>query len=95
MIIAGEGESNLTRVTEGIERDTVAGYPALLQPGSGTLDLDAGEYLIGLSSPGNAPPNRWAPGRRELLVRLAESLEPAPDLGNRDTWFDAEDAVPS
>jgi hypothetical protein len=36
-----------------------------------------------------------APARRELLVELAESLEPAPDLGDRTTWFDAEQAVPN
>jgi hypothetical protein len=73
----------------------IAGYPALLQAGTGSLDLDAGRYLIGLQSPGDAPaPTRWAPGRRALLVKLAESVAVASDLGERATWFDAETAVP-
>lgn len=92
-----EGESNLPQHQDVtghvVERDTIGGYPALLSPG--TLDLDAGRYLIRLYFDDGSSPDRWPPGQRELLVRLAESLKLAPDLGNRDTWFDAEDALPS
>ena len=37
---------------------------------------------------------KWAPGRKELLIRLAETLVPAADLGDRTTWFDADKALP-
>jgi hypothetical protein len=79
----------------GVERDTIAGFPAVLDPKTGSLDLDVDPYLIKMHFAYGQDSDRWAPGRRQQLVRLAESMELAPDLGDRATWFDAEEAVPN
>lgn len=39
-------------------------------------------------------PTEDQPDPRSELVRIAEGLEPAPDLSDRSTWFDARDAFP-
>jgi hypothetical protein len=91
-------ESNVAqreRTSDSVERDTIAGFPAFLNPTSGSLHLDVDPYLIQMHFAYGQDSDRWAPGRRQQLVRLAESMEIAPDLGDRDTWFDAEEAVPN
>ena len=79
----------------GTTTDVIAGYPAVLQAEWHAIQLDAGAYTIVLTADGyQNGQTKWAPGRRELLVRLAESLVPAADLGDRNTWFEAQTARP-
>jgi hypothetical protein len=94
-IVVARGGSTVTDLPSRSERETIAGYPALLDPLTGTLELETGPYMVSLQFAGGQQSDRWTPGRREQLVRLAESLALAPDLGDPNTWFDAEDAVPS
>ena len=62
----------------GTTTDVIAGYPAVLQAEWHTIQLDAGAYRIVLTADGyQSGQTEWAAGRRELLVRLAESLVPA------------------
>ena len=79
----------------GTTTDVVAGYPAVLEAEWHKIQLDAGTYTIELTADGyKNGQTEWVPGRRELLVRLAETLVPAADLGDRDTWFEADKALP-
>jgi hypothetical protein len=79
----------------GTTTDVIAGYPAVLQAEWHRIQLDAGAYTINLTADGyQNGQTEWAPGRRELLERLAETLVPAADLGDRNTWFEAQTALP-
>ena len=80
----------------GTTTETIAGYPAVLQAEWHKIQLDAGTYTIELTADGyQNGQTEWVPGRKDLLIRLAGTLEIAPDLGDRATWFDAEEAVPN
>lgn len=88
-------ETELRAGQPGTTTDVIAGYPAVLQAERGRIQLDTGKHIILLSADGHQDgqtewPSEWI----AMLTQLAESLVLAPDLGDRNTWFDAETAVP-
>lgn len=89
------------------ERGTVAGHPAVFETDQNALVLLVGRFTVriataieNLQEPNLAPqpadPSTppWPPGRRALLVGVAEDLELADDLGDPTTWFPADRAFP-
>lgn len=89
------------------ERGTVAGYPAVFETDQSALVLLVGRFTVRFATAKEYPqePNLapqptdpstppWPPGRRALLVAIAEDLELADDLGDPSTWFPANRAFP-
>jgi hypothetical protein len=82
----------------GYEEDRIAGHPAVLSGREMWLALNVDGYTVRIEARGGEPADLtrsvWPAGRRELLVSVAENLKLARDLGNPQTWFDAQDAFP-
>lgn len=89
-------ETELRPGRRGSRADVIAGHPAVINAEDGNVQLNVGNHRVLLSAVGY-PRDRpeWPSGWLALLTRLAERLELAPDLADRATWFDAEQAVPN
>lgn len=81
----------------GYEQATVAGLPAVFNATDKTLCLNDQGYQICIGASGGQPPDLtvslWPAGQRELLVKVAESLKLAKNLGDTRQWTDANRAV--
>jgi hypothetical protein len=97
-IAATPGTATVPPSLPGYEQDRIAGYAAVLNGREMWLALNVDGYTVRIEALGGEPadPTRslWPAGRRELLVSVAEDLRLARDLGNPETWFDAQDAFP-
>ena len=82
----------------GYEEDRIAGYRAVLNGREHWLALNVDGYVVRIQAEGGEPAplttSLWPAGRRELLVSVAEDLRLARDLGDPQTWFDAQDVFP-
>jgi hypothetical protein len=84
--------------TPGYEEDRIAGHPAVFNVQERWLALNVDDKSVRIDTaddePGQQTAVQWPPGRRELLIRVAEDLKLARDLDDTRTRFDAQDVFP-
>lgn len=97
-ITVAPGPTEIPPYQAGWESDTVRGLPAVLSARDGRLCLDTQGHSVCVVAEGGEPADLtvslWPAGRRALLVEVAEHLESAPDLADRQTGWNANRALP-
>lgn len=100
-VVALSVEPGVTEIPPGVpgwESDTINGTPAVLNANGETLFLNVQGHSVRVAGPGRehtaASEPLWLPGRRELLVQIAEDLTFASDFTDQSTWFEANKTLP-
>ncbi len=92
------GTTEIPPYLAGWESDTVNGLPAVLSARDGRMCLNTQGHSVCVAAEGGEPADLtvslWPVERRELLVEVADHLKLATDLGDAQTGWNANRALP-